>query len=96
MAACSCKPNLLQVLKRDAEGTVKRVENAKVAVFAQGVDTTSTETKVRGFDSRVFMLVVLPTLMRLRQKDLPYGAALETTSVHGNVMLASQRTQIGN
>lgn len=35
-----------QVLKRDAEGTVKRVENAKVAVFAQGVDTTSTETKV--------------------------------------------------
>lgn len=34
------------MLKRDAEGTVKRVENAKVAVFAQGVDTTSTETKV--------------------------------------------------
>lgn len=36
------------VLKRDAEGTVKRVENAKVAVFAQGIDTSSTETKVRG------------------------------------------------
>lgn len=34
------------MLKRDAEGTVKRVENAKVVVFAQGVDTTSTETKV--------------------------------------------------
>jgi len=35
------------VLKRDAEGTVKRVENATVAVFAQGIDTSSTETKVR-------------------------------------------------
>lgn len=33
------------VLKRDTEGTVKRVVNAKVAVFAQGIDTSSTETK---------------------------------------------------
>lgn len=33
------------VLKRDAEGSVKTVEDAKVVVYAQGVDTTSTETK---------------------------------------------------
>lgn len=47
------------VFKREAEGVVKRIENAKVAVFAQGkeyiinkiyllssgVDTSSTETK---------------------------------------------------
>mmetsp|Transcript_11966 Transcript_11966/g.35927 ORF Transcript_11966/g.35927 Transcript_11966/m.35927 type:complete len:556 (-) Transcript_11966:2647-4314(-) len=33
------------VLKRDTEGAVKRVEHAKVAVFAQGIDTHSTETK---------------------------------------------------
>lgn len=33
------------VLKRGVEGTVKHVENAKVAVFAQGVDTLGTETK---------------------------------------------------
>ncbi|GAB4819631.1 hypothetical protein N2152v2_006677, partial [Parachlorella kessleri] len=33
------------VLKRDVEGSIKSVEDAKVAVFAQGVDTTSTETK---------------------------------------------------
>lgn len=34
------------VIKRDTEGTVKSVTDAKVAVFAQGVDTSSTETKV--------------------------------------------------
>ena len=34
------------VLKRGAEGSVQRVADAKVAVFAQGVDTASTETKV--------------------------------------------------
>lgn len=33
------------VLKRDAEGSVKCVENAKVAVYAQGVDTSGPETK---------------------------------------------------
>ena len=33
------------VLKRGVEGTVKSVEDAKVAVFAQGVDTLGTETK---------------------------------------------------
>ena len=33
------------VLKRGVEGTVTRVQDAKVAVFAQGVDTSSTETK---------------------------------------------------
>ena len=33
------------VLKRDAEGTVKRVTDGKVAVFAQGIDTAGTETK---------------------------------------------------
>lgn len=36
------------VLKRGAEGTVTKVTDAKVAVFAQGVDTSSTETKVGG------------------------------------------------
>ena len=35
------------VLKRDAEGTVKRVTDGKVAVFAQGIDTAGTETKAR-------------------------------------------------
>ncbi len=34
------------VLKRDVEGTIKTVHTAKVAVFAQGVDTAGTETKV--------------------------------------------------
>lgn len=33
------------VIKRDTEGTIKSVTDAKVAVFAQGVDTSSTETK---------------------------------------------------
>lgn len=33
------------VLKRGAEGVVTSVEDAKVAVFAQGIDTSSTETK---------------------------------------------------
>ena len=34
------------VFRRDAEGTIKHVENAKVAVYAQGVDTATTDTKV--------------------------------------------------
>ncbi|XP_045802849.1 T-complex protein 1 subunit theta-like [Trifolium pratense] len=33
------------VLKSDAVGSIKRMENAKVAVFAGGVDTSATETK---------------------------------------------------
>ncbi|KAF5473690.1 hypothetical protein F2P56_005661 [Juglans regia] len=33
------------VLKSDAVGSIKRVEKAKVAVFASGVDTSATETK---------------------------------------------------
>ncbi|XP_042492174.1 T-complex protein 1 subunit theta-like [Macadamia integrifolia] len=33
------------VLKTDAVGSIKRVEKAKIAVFAQGVDTSATETK---------------------------------------------------
>jgi T-complex protein 1 subunit theta len=33
------------VIKRNVEGTVSCVENAPVAVFSQGVDTSSTETK---------------------------------------------------
>ncbi|KAG6413590.1 hypothetical protein SASPL_126304 [Salvia splendens] len=33
------------VLKSDAVGTIKRMKNAKVAVFVGGVDTTATETK---------------------------------------------------
>ncbi|KAJ1425422.1 TCP-1-like chaperonin intermediate domain superfamily [Sesbania bispinosa] len=33
------------VLKNDAVGTIKRMEKAKVAVFAGGVDTSATETK---------------------------------------------------
>lgn len=35
------------VIKRSTEGSIKDVADAKVAVFAQGVDTASTETKVR-------------------------------------------------
>lgn len=35
------------VVKRGAEGNIKDVADAKVAVFAQGVDTSSTETKAR-------------------------------------------------
>jgi T-complex protein 1 subunit theta len=34
------------VLRRDTEGTVKSAEAAKVAVFAQGIDTAGTDTKV--------------------------------------------------
>lgn len=37
------------VLKRDAEGTIKQAQDAKVAVFAQGVDTEATEGKVGGW-----------------------------------------------
>jgi T-complex protein 1 subunit theta len=33
------------VIRRDAEGAVKRVSNAKVAVYGCAVDTSSTETK---------------------------------------------------
>jgi len=33
------------VLKNDAVGSIKRVEKAKIAVFAGGVDTSATETK---------------------------------------------------
>ncbi|XP_022745773.1 T-complex protein 1 subunit theta-like [Durio zibethinus] len=33
------------VLKGDAVGSIKRMEKAKVAVFASGVDTSATETK---------------------------------------------------
>ncbi|GAX82224.1 hypothetical protein CEUSTIGMA_g9652.t1 [Chlamydomonas eustigma] len=33
------------VLRRDTEGTVKHVENAKIAAYAEGVDTASTDTK---------------------------------------------------
>ncbi|RYR32375.1 hypothetical protein Ahy_A10g046958 isoform A [Arachis hypogaea] len=33
------------VLKSDTVGTIKRIEKAKVAVFAGGVDTSATETK---------------------------------------------------
>lgn len=33
------------VIRRQAEGTVSCVENAPVAIFSQGVDTSSTETK---------------------------------------------------
>ncbi|XP_021898167.1 T-complex protein 1 subunit theta [Carica papaya] len=33
------------VMKGDAQGSIKRMEKAKVAVFASGVDTSATETK---------------------------------------------------
>ncbi len=33
------------VLKRDTEGSVKKVENAKIVAYTQGVDTSSTDTK---------------------------------------------------
>ena len=44
------------VIKRDTEGTVKSVTDAKVAVFAQGVDTSSTETKVLVTHTRPHLL----------------------------------------
>ena len=33
------------VLRRGTEGTVQHMENAKVAVYTQGIDTSSTDTK---------------------------------------------------
>lgn len=33
------------VLRRDTDGSIKHIENAKVACYAQGVDTASTDTK---------------------------------------------------
>lgn len=33
------------VLRRDAEGTIKSIENAKVAAYTLGVDTATTDTK---------------------------------------------------
>lgn len=41
------------VFKRDTEGTIKSMADAKVAVYAQGVDTVSTEGKVRKPRSRI-------------------------------------------
>ncbi len=40
------------VVKRATEGIIQDVHDAKVAVFAQGVDAASTETKVCGFEPR--------------------------------------------
>lgn len=34
------------VIRREPEGSIRSAKKAKVAVFAQGVDTASTETKV--------------------------------------------------
>ncbi len=42
-----CKVVKGVVIKRSTEGAIQDVTDAKVAVFAQGVDTASTETKVR-------------------------------------------------
>ena len=42
------------VIKRGTEGNVKDVADAKVAVFAQGVDTSSTETKARARTCSLF------------------------------------------
>lgn len=33
------------VLQRDAEGVIKHVTNAKIAVFGCSIDTSQTETK---------------------------------------------------
>eukprot|EP00983_Pelagomonas_calceolata_P051373 1142380-Pelagomonas_calceolata.AAC.4 len=49
------------VFRRDAEGTIKHVENAKVAVFAQGVDTATTDTKVGS--GRCCMIVPCPIVL---------------------------------
>ena len=35
------------VIKREPEGSIRTAKKAKVAVYAQGVDTSSTEAKVR-------------------------------------------------
>ncbi|KAI3977917.1 hypothetical protein MKX01_036757 [Papaver californicum] len=42
-----CNSTVVQgmVLKGDASGSIKKVENAKVAVFVGGIDTSATETK---------------------------------------------------
>ncbi len=52
------------VLKRDAEGTVKEAKDAKVAVYAQAVDTAGEELwlgaklgGVEGLNSAVFGLM---------------------------------------
>ena len=34
------------VIRREPEGSIRSAKKAKVAVYAQGVDTSSTETKV--------------------------------------------------
>ena len=57
------------VLKRDAEGTVKRVTDGKVAVFAQGIDTAGTETKARALLRMRRRFGDLYETMTARQRD---------------------------
>ena len=76
------------VFRRDAEGTIKRAVNAKVAVFAQGVDTPNTDTKV-GMTLTAGhrkACLVLPVLDRLCQEALT-TAYLLPLSCQGTVLI---------
>ena len=61
------------VVLRDAEGTVKHVENAKVAVFGVGIEASETETKGT---------VVLKSAEELRNYTDGEEARMEATIRH--------------
>lgn len=72
-------PACLQVLKRPVEGTISRAADAKVAVFAQGVDTTSTETKAREWGVGARRLPPPPCVRRRCRAAHPPGPLLQGT-----------------
>ncbi|KAM0832089.1 hypothetical protein ACQ4PT_065116 [Festuca glaucescens] len=55
------------VLQNDAVGSIKKVEKAKVAVFAGGVDTSATETKGTVLIHSAEQVYFLKTTLKLRK-----------------------------
>ena len=65
------------VIKRSTEGSIQDVTDAKVAVFAQGVDTASTETKVVSHCVCIPGLSAEPSHL---QTHIPDGKSLQSTT----------------
>ena len=57
------------VIKRSTEGSIHDVTDAKVAVFAQGVDTASTETKVTSHKPYISGLSAWPSHLQIHVSD---------------------------
>ncbi|KAL0346340.1 UNVERIFIED_CONTAM: T-complex protein 1 subunit theta [Sesamum radiatum] len=80
------------VLKTDAVGTIKRVEKAKVAVFAGGVDTTATETKGTILIHNAEQL----KLSQPDQDDLGYVDSVSVEEIGGARVTIVKNEQGGN